>query len=274
MISNATTSVVRRLFIKWKRAPMFIVGGLVGPILYLLLFGQAFDLSALMPQSQVSAALLGAPDYFSYFAVGMVSFASVSTAIFSGVNALFDRMLGVMQRTVVAPARRSSIFAGYLVFQTILTVIPALIVLTCAFLFHYTTVIQGLTITQPLTPLSLVEIAATIVLLSLCFTAPFLALGFMSKDQNTYFGFTAMLQLPILLTSNAMYPQTTMPAWLQRVVSINPITMATNVLRENMFGSKMYTDGPLVYMFELAAWTTFLVVLSLLLVRRSFISEG
>ena len=278
MISTEVGSVVKRLFIKWKRSPMFMIGGLLSPLLYLLLFGQAFNLSALIPGSKgvvdVSAALFGAPSYFSYFAVGMMAFAAVSIAIFSGVNALFDKSLGITQRTVGTPARRSSIFTGYLVFQTILTMIPAFLVLLIALALDHVPGLDGITITQSISLLGMTELVATITLLSLSFTALFLAFGFMSKDQNTYFGLTAMLQLPILLTSNAMYPQSTMPIWLQHIVSVNPITMANNIIRENLFGSGMYPHSPFIYMLELTLWAVALICISLVIVRKSFYSEG
>jgi hypothetical protein len=36
-------SLIRREFIRWIRAPTWVISGLMSPILYLLLFGQAFN---------------------------------------------------------------------------------------------------------------------------------------------------------------------------------------------------------------------------------------
>ncbi len=278
MILNEIGAVSKRLFIKWRRSPMFMMGGFLGPLLYLVLFGQAFNLSALLPNSigneYITNSLLGAPNYFSYFAIGMVAFSSVSIAIFSGVNALFDRTLGIMKRTIGTPADKSSIFAGYLLFQTILTLIPAFVVLVISYGLNYIPGLSGLTISDSLGILNLSEIFVAIVLLSLSFTSLFLAFGFISKDNNTYFGLTAVLQLPVLLTSNAMYPQSTMPPWLQSIVSVNPVTMAVNVIRENMFGSMLYPYDPAIYTAELAIWSLALILLALFIVRRSFYSES
>lgn len=256
---------------------MFMVGGLLSPLLYLILFGQAFNLSALIPgsgsESYIPIALLGAPNYFSYFAVGMMAFSSVSVSIFSGVSALFDRMLGIMQRTIGTPARRGSIFLGYLIFQTALTMIPAFLVLLISYGLNYIPGLEGLTLIHNPGLVNYTEIVLTVVLLSLSFTSVFLAFGFMSKNQNTYFGLTALLQLPILLTSNAMYPQDTMPLWLQHIVSINPITMAVNAIRENLFGSEMYRYGPAIFILELGIWSVALIFIALTIVRKSFNSE-
>ena len=97
----------------------------------------------------------------------------------------------------------------------------------------------------------------------------------MSFDTNSNSsGLTALLQLPILLTTNAKYPQSTMPPWLQSIVSVNPVTMAVNVIRENMFGSMLYPYSPTIYMAELAIWSLALIPLALLIVYRSFYSEN
>ena len=42
-------SLIRREYLRWIRAPTWVISGLMSPILYLLLFGQAFDLGKLLP---------------------------------------------------------------------------------------------------------------------------------------------------------------------------------------------------------------------------------
>ena len=82
----------------------------MSPILYLLLFGQAFDLGKLLPAgtpaSVLANVLSGAPNYFSYFAVGMVAFASVTAAMFSGTGIIFDKAR-ILQRILSTPISRS-----------------------------------------------------------------------------------------------------------------------------------------------------------------------
>lgn len=277
MFLGETWAVSRRLFLKWKRAPMWIFGGLMSPLLYLALFGQAFNLGNLIPSgfgsSPLMQALSGAPNYFSYFAVGMIGFSGVTSALFSGVNIQFDKTLGILGRTTATSARRSSIFTGYLLFQGIVTLIPAVLVIGIALVIGYIPGFSGLTVTVGQGLLSVTEIIVSIALLCFAFTSLFLAFGFSIRKQQNYFGTVSLLQLPILLTSSAMYPVTTMPAWLKFIVSVNPISLSVNAIRENMFGSSMYPYAPSIYLLGLFAWFVLLVGLALMLAYRSFKAE-
>lgn len=274
MMYTEVYAEVRRLFLKWKRAPMWVFGGLMSPILYLVLFGQAFNLGNLIPSAYASSyldsALLGAPSYFSYFAVGMIGFSGVTSALFSGVNIQFDKSLGIMSRTVATSAKRSSIFAGYLIFQAILTLVPSFLVIGIALILGYVPGFSGLTVSASQGVTSVFEIVVAIILLCFAFTSLFLAFGFSIKKQESYFGVVTLLQLPILLTSSAMYPSTTMPVWLKFIVSVNPISLSINAVRENMFGASFYPYGPQVYLAGLVGWCAILVSLSLIVAYRSF----
>ena len=81
------------------------------PILYLILFGQAFNLGKLLgnipgltPEEAAMAAFQGAPNYFSFFSVGMVGFVAVTATLFTGANVIFDKLFGVMKRVAGSPA--------------------------------------------------------------------------------------------------------------------------------------------------------------------------
>lgn len=267
-------SLLRREYLRWIRAPTWVISGLLSPILYLILFGQAFDLGKLVPAGTpgglLAHVLLGAPNYFSYFAIGMVAFASVTAAMFSGTGVIFDKQLGIQQRITSTPASRGAIFSASLIFRGALTLIPAFLVIGLALVLAYIPGLSGLTVPAGVTGLGIVEVLAAILTLSLAFTALFLAFGFSANRIESYFGVVTILQLPILLTSNAMYPSGTMPAWLQDVVSVNPISLAVNVMRADLFGDQGYPYSAAVYLAGLVAWAALLIGVAAILASRSF----
>lgn len=288
-------ALLKREYLRWIRAPMWIVAGLLTPILYLALFGQAFNLAALAPPQSVDPYgfaiyirdIQGAPDYFSYFAVGMVGMVAVTSALFAGTGVIFDKQLGIMQRTIATPTPRSIIFASVLIFRGILVVIPIGIVLGLALLFAHIPGVIGLAITATVTPLGAGEVLLAILVLAMAFTSLFLAFGFVFARVESYFGVVNLLNLPILFTSTALYPQGTAPAWLQNITQYNPVSLAVDVMRENFFASPTY-NGPntgsppfpggadyvwphpaWVYLGGLLVWAVALVVLALLLASRA-----
>jgi ABC-2 type transport system permease protein len=267
------TSLVRREYLRWIRAPTWVISGLMSPILYLLLFGQAFDLGKLLPPgtpaSALSQVLSGAPNYFSYFAVGMVAFASVTAAMFSGTGIIFDKQLGILQRILSTPISRRSVFLSSLVFRGILTLIPAFLVVGFALLLAYVPDVAGLTVSSGVTALSGAQFLGAALVLSVAFTALFLSFGFAAQRIESYFGVVTILQLPILLTSNAMYPTSIMPTWLQYLVGFNPISLAVNIMRMSLFGAAGYPYSAGIYFAGLLAWTALFVGLALLLASRA-----
>lgn len=268
-----TASLIRREYLRWIRAPTWVISGLMSPILYLLLFGQAFDLGKLLPPGTppgaLAAVLSGAPTYFSYFAVGMVAFASVTAAMFSGTGVIFDKQLGILQRTLSTPITRRSVFAASLIFRGMLTLIPAFLVVGFALLLAHVPGVAGLVVGPGVSPLNAGEFLAAALVLSVAFTSLFLSFGFAAQRIESYFGVVTILQLPILLTSNAMYPTSIMPSWLQYLVGFNPISLAVNVMRMSLFGTAGYPYSVGVYLLGLLAWAVLFVALALLLASRA-----
>lgn len=267
-------SLLKREYLRWVRAPTWIIAGLLTPILYLLLFGQAFDLGKLVPpapqaQQSLHAALLGAPNYFSYFAVGMVGMVAVTSALFAGTGVIFDKQLGILQRTIATPVRRSTIFVSVLVFRGLLVVLPILIVLGLALGFAQIPGLAGLTVTQNMGPVGIGEVFVAIFVLAIAFTSLFLAFGFLFARIESYFAVVNLLNLPILFTSNALYPYGTSPVWLQNITAYNPISLAVDVMRENFFGSAYYPYPAWFYLAGLVSWAVLLGVVALLLGARA-----
>jgi ABC-2 type transport system permease protein len=267
-------AVVRREFLKWTRVPIWVAGSFLIPVLYLVLFGQAFDLNRLFPAGPAGAlyvrqALLGAPDYFSYFAVGMVAFVTLTASLYSGTGILFDKQLGIHERMVATPAPRSALFAGALSFRAFCAAWPAFLALGVALAFTRVPGLVGLSVRSSVSLLGVGEIVLAESLLALMFTALFLSFGYVLDSNEAYFGITSLLNLPILFTSNAMFPQSTMPPWLQNVTAYNPASMAIDVMRENLFQTSGYPYPPSVYLLGLLAWAVGVIAAALWLSARA-----
>ncbi len=269
-----TVALTRRELLRITRNPQAIITSLLLPILYLVLFGQAFNLENLgsgkIPQAYFLTAFRGAPSYFSYFSAGMTGFVAVTATLFIGANVIFDRLFGVLKRTSATPATPTSIFGSRLIAGSIQPIALAFLVLGLSILLGHLG-LSGLDITASVTVVGAVEILLAIVILSAMFASLFLAVGFSIEQPQTYFAAVNAINLPVLLTSAALYPWGTMPPWFQNVASVNPITLAVNVLRENMFaGASAYCPyGPGVYLLALLVWAVAMFLVATVLARRA-----
>jgi len=273
-------ALTRREFLKLARNPQAIFTSLLLPLLYLLLFGNGFTFNpkayvgtnpGQFPTLQLALDFLfrGAPSYYSYFACGMVGFVAVTASLFLGANVIFDKLFGVFKRTRGTPAPSSAVFGARLIAGATQPILLAFFVLGLAILFAHVPGLNGLSVTASVSVLGVAYVILAIVLLSGLFATLFLTFGVLLDVPQTYFAAVNLINLPVLLTSDALYPWGTMPSWLQSVSQYNPVSLAVNVLREVLFGSTAYPYGPGVYLLGLLGWTAVLVVIAIFLVRRA-----
>jgi ABC-2 type transport system permease protein len=269
-----TVALTKRELLRLARNPQAIATSLLLPILYLLLFGQGFNLGRLItfgfPPSYETALLLGAPTYFSYFAAGMAGFVAVTATLFIGANVIFDKLFGILKRISSTPASAASIFGARLIAGSIQPIGLAFLVLGLAIgLGHLG--LAGLEVTASVGVVGAGEIVLAIVILSVMFASLFLAIGFSIEQPQTYFAVVNAINLPVLLTSAALYPWGFMPTWLQTIASYNPITLAVEVIRINLSAAApaYYAYGAWVYLLGLLGWAVAMNLTATLLARRA-----
>jgi ABC-2 type transport system permease protein len=263
-------ALTHRELLRLARNPQAIATSLLLPILYLLLFGQAFNLGGAVPAAELAYLVRGAPTYFSYFAAGMAGFVSVTATLFIGANVIFDRLFGVLKRTSSTPAGPSAIFGSRLIAGTIQPVGLAFLVLGLAIGLGKVG-LAGLVVTASLSVVSVAEVVLAILILSVMFAALFLAIGFTIEQPQSYFAVVNAINLPVLLTSAALFPWGTMPGWFRNIASYNPITMAVTVIRENFFAgaSAWYPHASWVYLLGLLAWAVWMIAVAVVLASRA-----
>ncbi len=270
-------ALTRRELLRIARNPQAIATSLLLPILYLVLFGQAFNLNHIsslspvpLPPSVFLELYRGAPSYFSYFSAGMTGFVSVTATLFVGANVIFDRLFGTLKRTAASPARPSVIFGARLIAGSMQPIGLAFLVLGLSLLLGHVG-LSGLDVTASVGVVGALEIVGAIVILSVMFASLFIAIGFSLQQPQTYFAVVNAINLPVLLTSAALYPWGILPDWLKNVASYNPITLAVNVLRENLFAgaSAYYPYSAGVYLLGLFGWAIAMFLVATVLANRA-----
>jgi ABC-2 type transport system permease protein len=231
---------------KWYKAPFILAMSLIQPFIWLALFGQAMNLGGLfnsgsfgisgIPKDvidklgqQIMQSAFGTNDYFSFLAVGMLSFISLFTAMFSGMSIVWDRRLGFLNKLLSTPLARGAIPMAKVFSAVVRALIQALIVLMIAILL-------GMNVSH-ITAIGIVGTFAALFLMVLGFSSLFISLAIRSTSWETQMAIMNLLNLPLLFASNAMFPAAFMPSWLQPVVKINPVSYATDIARQLLLGS-------------------------------------
>ena len=226
---------------KWYKQPFVLFITLLQPIIWLALFGKAFNLSALVPTNlppgmpNPLVSLLGTGDYFSYMAVGMLSFVVLFATMFSGMSIVWDRRLGFLNKVLSTPASRGSIVLSKVFIAVIRSLVQAGIVLIAA-------VILGMELGADFSPLFLLGVFAALFLMSVGLSSLFVMIAIRSTRWETQMAIMNLLNLPLLFASNALFPTSAMPDWLRDFARINPVTYGTDAAREFILYAPNWTN--------------------------------
>jgi ABC-2 type transport system permease protein len=228
-MSGLTALTVRELK-KWYKQPIMLFMTLIQPVIWMGLFGKAFNLSNLAGGAaggDFFKQMFGVSDYFSYMAVGIISMVVLFTTMFGGMSIVFDRRLGFLNKVLSTPVARSSIIFSKVFAAVLRCLVQVAIVIVAALAL-------GLVLYSNFNPLMILLPFAAAVLLAIGLSAMFIAIAVRSRRFETQMAIANLLNLPLLFASNALFPISLMPDWLQAFAKINPITYATEAIRQSL----------------------------------------
>jgi ABC-2 type transport system permease protein len=83
-------------------------------------------------------------------------------------------------------------------------------------------------------PLDLLGVLAVIVLGAAFFSTFSVIIASLLRTRDRVMGIGQLLTMPLFFASNAIYPIAIMPAWLQTIALVNPLTYLVDALRTMM----------------------------------------
>jgi ABC-2 type transport system permease protein len=211
-VSALTLRWVRRL----SREKFSMLFTLVQPMLFwLIFFGNLFQRAA-------DTQVVQAPNYISFLAAGVVVMTVLNNGLAGGVDLLFDKENGFLERLMSTPIHRTSVIMSRFLFVMGITSMQVLVILGVAGLFGV----------RPATGLAGV---AMILLIGMAFgvglTAISMAMAFSVKSHGDFFSVLGFLSLPMIFLSSALVPLAAMPSWMGFLAQFNPMTWAIDAVR-------------------------------------------
>jgi len=234
LMSDTKELMVRDLK-KWFRSPAWLFASLVQPVLWLVLFGNAFNPSGMVPsfpssntiKTQVLQSTFGgAPNYITFLTAGMLCFLVVTWAMWAGGPLVTDRSLGYLNKLLVAPISRTAITVSLLLSSILKGVVLSAILLVVALILP-----GGLVLGTGFGITDLLGVFAALILLSVGFLWLFMMLSVRARRFETLAAIGSTVGLPLLFASSALLPTTSMPGWLSTIAGVNPISKAADVIR-------------------------------------------
>ncbi len=212
-----TTAVADIELRKLLRDPTELLTRAVQPVLWLLIFGEVF--------TRVRAIPTGTLSYLEFMAPGVLAQSVLFSAIFYGIAIIWERDLGVVHKLLVSPAPRSALVLGKALSAGFRGLSQTIIIYLVALL---------LGIRLRTDPAAVLSVCLIVMLGSALFSSFSLIVACLVKTRERFMGIGQVLTMPLFFASNAIYPITLMPGWLQRIAQANPLTYLVDALRELM----------------------------------------
>jgi ABC-2 type transport system permease protein len=194
--------------------PTELISRALQPILWLGIFGEAL--------SKIRAIPTQGYTYLQFITPGILTQSVVFVSIFYGLYIIMDRDTGILQKLLVTPTPRLALVWGRMVSAGVRGLSQAIII----FLFALV-----LRIPLHMTFWSLVGVFIIIMLGAGFFTGLSMIIASIVKTRERFMGIGQVITQPLFFASNAIYPISIMPHWLQIVANVNPLSYMVDGLR-------------------------------------------
>lgn len=240
--------VWQRNFRVWmKLAGPAILGNFGEPLLYLLALG--YGLGGFVGEMQNM-------HYIVFLASGIVCSSAMITASFEGMYSAYTRM--DVQKTwdamLATPLDVSDIVIGEAVWAATKSLISSAAILIVAGLLGAVEDWQAI-------------LALPVVLLTgLCFAGLALVVTAFATNYDFFLYYNTLILTPLLLFSGVFFPLEQMPAVIQWLALLFPLTHAVNLVRPLVTGTLLIQ--PLLHLLVLVGYTLGALALAVVLIRR------
>jgi ABC-2 type transport system permease protein len=216
-----TIDVVRVLWLRqlkrYGRSRARIVGSLGQPLLFLIALGFGFG-----PVFQRA----GQGSYIQFLAPGVICMTILFTAIFNGIELIWDRQFGFLKETLVAPVSRLTIMVGRTLGGATVSLIQGVIVAAICLIAGFRP--SGLAATP--------EAFVFMALVAVMFTAFGTAIASTMEDFQGFQLVMNFLVMPTFFLSGALFPLTNVPRLIGAIATINPLSYGVDGVRGALTG--------------------------------------
>lgn len=195
------------------RNPVWVIFGIIQPILYLLLFGPLLNNIANVPGFPPGGA-------FNVFVPGMLVLTALFGSGYVGFGLCDEMREGVVERMRVTPMSRVAMLVGRSLRDVTLLLAQAVILVVLAIPF-------GLEINLGGVVIAFVMLA----LIGLMMSPVSYTLALIFKSEDSLAPITNGVAVPLMLLSGMMLPMSLAPDWLQTVARFNPLFHAVAAIR-------------------------------------------
>lgn len=206
---------------RWFRAKSRIIGAIGQPLLFLLALG--YGLGSVFNKSAHGS-------YLHYLVPGIMAQTVLFSAVFYGINIVFDKQFGFLKETLVAPVSRLKIMLGGALGGATTSVAQGILVFIISLFLGFRPYNWALTLVALI----------ILILLSVALASFSSGVGAIVNDFQGFQAINQFLIFPLFFLSGALYPLTSAPKVLRYIANVNPVSYAVDALRASLLNQAYY----------------------------------
>jgi ABC-2 type transport system permease protein len=194
------------------------------PLLFLVIFGAGFN--------RLIGAMTPGVDFIQFMYPGIIAMTVLMNSVMSGLSVVWDREFGFLKEILVAPLGRSGIVLGKAAGSAAVSVVQGVVMLVLAPLLGVS-----------LTPIMVVELVPMLIVISMSLSGLGVLVASRMRSQQ---GFQLIIQIiifPLIFLSGVFFPVNNVPAWMEVISKINPLTYGVDAIRQLFLGPEISTTG-------------------------------
>lgn len=209
---------------RYFRSKSRIIGSLGQPLLFLVALG--FGLGPVYQKA-------GQGNYIDFLVPGIISMGIIFTALFSGIEIIWDKQFGFLKETLVAPTSRLEIMIGRTIGGATVASFQGIIILILSFLLGFR--LESIFV--------LPQALVFIFLIALLFTAIGTAIASVLEDMQGFQLIMNFLIMPLFFLSGALFPLNGLPSFLEKITMVDPLTYGVDGLRGILVNNSYFGIG-------------------------------
>jgi len=226
--------------IKMLKDPLEIFSRSLQPVIWLLLFGEAFSRMKAVPEA--------GGDYLAFLTPGILAQSITFVSIFNGLSIIWERDMGLLQKILTTPIERSALVLGKMLASTFRSLCQLAVVLGVALCL-------GIHLQWSLD--RVLGLLGFVLLGSAFFSGFSMVIAAIVKTRERMMGIGQLVTMPLFFASSALYPISIMPAWLQVFAKANPLSYLVDGLRGLLLDpvyAHGFLDGLVLLIASILIW--------------------
>jgi ABC-2 type transport system permease protein len=192
---------------------------LVQPLIWLVLMG---NMMSGMTNNAHGFRMLGARNYIDFMTPGIMIMTALFSGTFCGFSLVWDRRFGFLHKMLAAPISRMAIPVGKMTATCLQITLQVVIIGVIAL---------GMGVTFASGVLGFMLIALIAGIFSFAMAGVSLSIAIYFKTLEGVHPILNFISMPLMFTSNAIFPESAMPGWMKMVSHWNPLTYAITPMR-------------------------------------------